>query len=121
MHPKAYWVGLNIVKGIGSVRMQALLDHFGDPQQVWNAPEAAIRATGLHPRIVENLLQVRRDVDLESCWKQIEALGISVLTRDEEAYPARLKEIEQPPPVLYVRGEIQPADELAVAIVGTRR
>ncbi len=121
MHPKAYWVGLNMVRGIGAVRMRTLLDHFGEAQFAWEAPPDTLRAIGLHPRIVDNLLQMRREIDLERCWQQIETFGIHVLTWDEEAYPVRLKEIDQPPPVLYVRGELQIADEWAVAIVGTRR
>ena len=44
-----------------------------------------------------------------------------MLTWEEDAYPRRLKEIDQPPPVLYLRGDLLPADEWAVAIVGTRR
>ena len=44
---------------------------------------------------------------------------IRILTWNDELYPPRLKEIEQPPPVLYVRGEILPEDHFAVAIVGT--
>ena len=53
--------------------------------------------------------------------QRIASKGITVLTWEEDAYPRRLKEIEQPPPVLYLRGDLLPADEWAVAIVGTRR
>jgi DNA processing protein len=60
-------------------------------------------------------------VDLEKVWAKIESQGIKILTWKDEAYPGRLKEIEQPPPVLYVRGEYLPDDLFAVAIVGTRR
>jgi DNA processing protein len=54
-------------------------------------------------------------------WEQIQKQGIQVLTWDDEEYPRRLKDIDQPPPVLYVRGGIQPEDDWAVAVVGTRR
>ncbi len=61
------------------------------------------------------------DVDLESVLQRIQSKGISILTWEDETYPRRLKEIDQPPPVLYLRGSLLPADEWAVAIVGTRR
>jgi DNA processing protein len=53
--------------------------------------------------------------------EQFEAQGISILTWEDELYPARLKEIDQPPPVLYIRGALTSEDSWAVAIVGTRR
>jgi DNA processing protein len=58
---------------------------------------------------------------LEKVWKKIESQHIHILTWEDEAYPQRLKEIDQPPPVLYIRGDYLPDDLFAVAIVGTRR
>lgn len=60
-------------------------------------------------------------MSLELVWDRIHAQGITVLTWEDEGYPHRLKEIGQSPPVLYVRGELLPEDEWAIAIVGTRR
>jgi len=57
--PHAYWVAFSLVKGIGSVRFQGLLDYFGDPQIAWYAPADALRAAGLGGKIIENLIQVR--------------------------------------------------------------
>ncbi len=78
-------------------------------------------AAGLSPKIVENLQKIRSQVDLERIWANIQSKGFGVLTWEDEAYPSRLKEIAQPPPVLYVWGSLQPQDTWAVAIVGTRR
>ena len=121
MDSKAYWVGFNMVRGIGAVRLQALLDFFGNPEVAWYAPADALLNAGLSPKIVDNLLRLRSSLDLEKVMERLEKVGISVMTRIDEAYPRRLKEIEQPPPVLYVRGEILPEDDFAVAVVGTRR
>jgi DNA processing protein len=71
--------------------------------------------------MIERLVAVREKVDLSLIWEQIHSKGIQVLTWMDEAYPQRLKEIEQPPPVLYLRGELSPEDSWAVALVGTRR
>ena len=54
---------------------------------------------------MQNLLQARKQVDLQQVWDGIQAQGITVLTWEDEAYPRRLNEIDQPPPVLYVRGD----------------
>ncbi len=119
--PKIYWVGFNLVRGIGAARMQALMNHFGDVALAWHAPAEALRAAGLGQKTVENFLQVRSNVDLEMIWQQIQAKEIQVLIWEDADYPVRLKEIELPPPVLYVRGDLRAEDEWAVAIVGTRR
>ena len=118
---KMFWVGLNLVKGIGSVRFKALLDEFGDPETAWNASPQALLDAGLSPKIVEFFQRVRKGVSLDQVWDRIQSLGVDVLTWDDLDYPRHLKEIDQPPPVLYVRGSILPEDEWSVAIVGTRR
>ena len=118
---KPYLVGFNLVKGIGAVRLKALQNYFGGVQNAWNASVDALRATGLNPRIIESLLKVRSDVSLEKLIERIESQGIKIVTWEDDDYPRHLKEIDQPPPVLYVRGALSPQDEWAVAIVGTRR
>ena len=118
---KRYWVGFNLVKGIGAVRLQALRKHFGDLAIAWQAPADALQAAGLSPKLAERVAQVRASVDLDKFLAQVAAQKISILTWEDEAYPQRLKEIDQPPPVLYVRGELTTEDSWAVAVVGTRR
>jgi DNA processing protein len=121
MDDKRYWIGFTLVKGIGAVRFQRLLEHFGDAESAWRAAPADLAGAGLGLKMIERLLAVREKVDLSLIWEQIHSKGIQVLTWMDEAYPQRLKEIEQPPPVLYLRGDLSPEDSWAVAIVGTRR
>ncbi|OIO89531.1 MAG: DNA protecting protein DprA [Anaerolineae bacterium CG2_30_58_95] len=118
---KRYWVGFNLVKGIGAVRLRALREHFGDLSLAWQAPLDALQAAGLSQKIAERVIQARASVDLDGFMEQIAAQGIQVLTWEDEAYPACLKEIDQPPPILYLRGELTIEDSWAVAVVGTRR
>jgi DNA processing protein len=119
--PRYYWVGLNLVKGVGAARFRLLLEAFGDAEQAWQASPNALREAGLSKRVVEAFLRIRSSDLLERTWQQIESQGIQVLTWEDASYPRLLKEIEQPPPVLYARGEVTGDDEWAVAIVGTRR
>jgi DNA processing protein len=80
-----------------------------------------LAGAGLSLKLIERVVQAREQVDLDKVWSKIEAQGIKILTWQDETYPQRLKEIEQPPPVLYVRGDYLTDDLYAVAIVGTRR
>lgn len=121
MNDKRYWIGFNLVKGIGAVRLQALRDHFGDLAVAWQAPVDALQAAGLGSKLAERVAQVRAGVDLDRIIERYAAQNITLLTWEDETYPARLKEIDQPPPVLYVRGTLTDEDAWAVAVVGTRR
>ncbi len=121
MDDKKYWVGFNLIKGIGAVRMQALINHFDDLESAWKAAPIDLADAGLSRKLIERIVLARDQVDLEKVWARIEAQGIKILTWKDQAYPQRLKEIEQPPPVIYVRGDYLPEDLYAVAIVGTRR
>lgn len=121
MVPRAYWLGFNLVKGIDSVRMQGLLNFFGDLQITWQAPSDALKEAGLTQKVIDKLQKVRREIDLEAELDRILSKDIQVLTWESKEYPRRLKEIHQPPPVIYLRGALTLEDEWAVAIVGTRR
>jgi len=121
MDEKRYWVGFNLVKGIGAVRMKQLVEAFGSAEHAWRASSLELQMHGLPARLCERLEAVRSSDLLERCWERIQEQGIQVLTWEDDGYPSRLREIDQPPPVLYVRGELLPEDDFAVAIVGTRR
>ncbi len=102
--------------------MRALLEAFdGDLKAAWEAPISKFETIGLSGRIIDNLVRVRSQVDLEQVWERMTAAGISAVTWEDETYPRMLREIDQPPPIFYQKGEILPEDETAVAIVGTRR
>lgn len=121
MDSRGYWVGFNFIKGIGAVRMQRLIDYFGDVERAWFAPADALEAAGLSTKMSARIIKVRSEIELDKYISRIENQGIRILVRDDEDYPRYLKEIPQPPPVLYVRGEIAIEDEWSVAIVGTRK
>ncbi len=118
---KQYWVGFNLVKGIGAARLRILLDYFGDVYSAWQASPKMLEEAGLGAKLVEAVCQMRESDTLSRTWQFIQTQGITVLTWDDPSYPRRLKEIDQPPPVLYVRGNIIEEDQWSVAIVGTRR
>lgn len=116
-----YWVGFSRVPGIGPARLRALMDHFGDIRQAWGASAATLRAIGFDRRTIETFLALRGKLDLAAELARVSRLGATVLTWDSPDYPPLLKNISDPPPVLYVQGELLPRDEWALAVVGTRR
>jgi DNA processing protein len=121
MSDKKYWIGFNLIKGIGAVRMHGLVAYFGDLESAWRADPAALTEAGLGAKLIERVISARETVDLDQVCAKIEAQGIQILTWADEEYPSRLREIDQPPPILYIRGEYLQDDLFAVAIVGTRK
>lgn len=122
MNNVIYWIAFNQIPGIGAVRFQLLLDFFDqDVEAAWEADSWKLAEAGLDQRTIKSFLKYRPQIDLDQEMSKIEQYGITVLTWDDPNYPRLLREAEKAPPVLYVRGELTLEDELAVAIVGTRK
>jgi len=116
-----FWVGFSKVAGIGPARLRMLLDYYGDIGAAWQANPGELRAIGLDRRSAESLVRVRQSLELDAEMEKLGRLNISVLTWDSPAYPRLLKNIADPPATLYIRGNLTPPDEFALAVVGTRR
>lgn len=121
MNARKYWLGFNIVKGIGPVRLRALRQFFGDLETAWHASEADLLAAGIDRRTLANLRQARQSVNLDMLVAEVDKTGATALTLDDPDYPALLRELPDAPPVLYVKGTLLDVDQWAVAFVGTRR
>lgn len=121
MSARRYWLGFNVVKGIGPVRLRALRDYFGDLERAWHATESQLKAAGLDRRSRASLITTRSETDLNQLERQLDDLGIAALTLEDPDYPRLLHELSDAPPVLYVKGSLVDADRWAVAFVGTRR
>ena len=116
-----YWVLLSTVSQIGPARFKKLLEAFGDAEAAWKASPGALAMAGLDRRAVEALAALRSKADPAEVWQKVERTGAKVVTWDDAAYPEQLGHIPDPPPVLYIRGNLLPTDRFAVAVVGTRR
>ena len=120
-HELKYWVALNKIPGMGRVRYSRLESHFPSMEEAWRADGGELKAAGLDGRLASRVVAARPDIDPDGEMERLAAHGVSAFTWHDEGYPARLKEIYDPPPVLYVRGELKDSDEWCVAVVGTRR
>jgi len=121
MTDKLPWLGLQSIPGVGLVLAQRLLARFGGPAAVFAAslPDLA-EVQGLTPALAQAILGFRAWDKLEEQLARLAARGAEVVTRDDPRFPARLREIPYPPLLLFVQGTLTPADDLAVAVVGTR-
>lgn len=115
-----YWIAFHHVPFIGPVRTRRLLDHFGSLERAWAAASHELQVV-LDERSCAALVKTRASLDLDLVMRRLEDAGVSVITVEDDGYPRLLREIHAPPSVLYMQGALLPADERAVAIVGTRR
>lgn len=116
-----FWLGFNLVKGIGPAKLQALLGKFGSIDAAWHASEPDLVSVGIDNRTIQGFLRTRETVDLDTELIKVTKAGSKLLVWESADYPKYLREIANPPPLLYVRGEIREADQWAIAVVGTRR
>jgi DNA processing protein len=116
-----HWLLLNRT-GLAPRIQLALLEHFSSPEAVMEADEEELkRVKGVGPEAAARIISTRSKVDLSTDKRTLERLNLELITLFDDRYPRLLRDIYDPPPVLYMAGEIEPRDELAITIVGSRR
>ena len=122
MTSREAYILLNMVEGIGPVRVRAMCDALGSPEAVLTAPAAALGGVrGIGPKIAESIVSQRGGLDAGREEESAAKLGARLITPVDDEYPEPLKQIYDPPLCLYVRGTLEKKDEQALAVVGTRR
>ena len=115
------WVALSRVKGLGCVGFKKLATHFADPTAALSARPAELKnVPGLDKDAIEGLLGFSEWALAEAEIRRAREAGVRIVPFIDPHYPARLRAIADPPPLLYIKGEFSAADEKAVAIVGSR-
>jgi DNA processing protein len=117
-----YWLALHSVEGIGAATYQKLLDKFASPKEVVAAKKEVIASI---PRLskakAEEILAVNERMDeIESLMLRLDDLGVAIVTVADESYPVLLRQVKNPPPIVYIYGQIKKQDENGMAIVGSR-
>ncbi len=118
---RVYWVALNLVLADCLRPAQKIMEHYGSPEEALRAPQRELESLGLEKERARALASPGLLDDAVRVLAAIEKKGWRLLTRDDEAYPALLREIFDPPSVLYVAGDPAVLSEPAVAVVGARR
>ncbi len=116
-----YWVGFNIVPGIGRVKFSQIETYFGKLENAWKATAGDFKKAGLDSSIIQAIESWRPQIDLLAEMDKLEKSAVQAYTYHDSAYPARLKEIHDYPPLIYIKGELLPEDECCLAVVGTRQ
>ncbi len=116
----AWWIALRQIPQVGPVRIRMLLDHFGAISTAWAAAAPELREV-LPASLVEEMHALRDKTDIAELYSRTTQNGVRVTCLVDDDYPALLKEVPSPPPVLYYRGQLVETDHAAVAIVGTRK
>ncbi len=121
MTDKLPWLALKSIPGVGLVMYRRLLGRFGGPAAVFQATPAQLQSVqGVTPAIAQAIRGFKDWDRVEAQLDRLRQRGARMLTWDEPAFPARLKQIPYPPPFLFLQGTLTPEDDLAVALVGTR-
>lgn len=118
-----YWVGLSSLEELGSNFILSLYEHFFDIEKAFNAGrEELTQIEGLSLKKIENFLKLRDKLKPETALARVEENNIQVITYEDEEYPKLLKEISNPPAVLYVKGDLKRCNlDKTIAVVGSRR
>lgn len=118
-----YWIGFSSIEQIDSRFIQRLYNYFGDIETAFNSSINELKnIDGLSVKKAENFLKYRDKVDIDRCFTEVETRGINFLTLEDANYPMMLKNIENPPAVLYYKGKLFDCNlERTLAVVGSRR
>ena len=116
------WLRLIRADNIGPTTFGKLIKHFGSVDRALGASVSELsKIDGIGYKSAEQIARTRNKFDTEAELESAEKLGVWIISLDDERYPPVLKRIYDPPVVLYIKGSLSSSDNLAIAIVGTRR
>ncbi len=120
---RKYWIAFSSIEQIDSVFIQKLYNHFGDIEKAFNCSLDNLKnIDGLSAKKAEKFLNLRDKVDIDRTFTEVETRGINFLTLEDENYPQMLKNIDNPPAVLYYKGKLFECNlEKTLAVVGSRK
>jgi DNA processing protein len=115
-----FWLALKSVRGVGNVVGLSLVRAFGHPRAVFAASAQALECAGLRRGVAREIRRFDRWAEVERQLARLETFRGRLVTWDDEAYPENLRHIHDPPLFFFVKGDLLPADGLAIAVVGSR-
>ncbi len=116
-----YYHAFNLIPNIGPLKFKKLIAYFKDLKKAWFAPYTEIIKSGISEEVSERICRERQNINPETEWQKLVTEGLQVLTIQDENYPPLLKEIYDPPAILYLRGEMAHLQKTSLAVVGTRK
>lgn len=121
MEERLWWLALSLVPGVGRTSFKRLIDAFGSPEKVFHASLHDLESVqGIRKGAASAIKSFDRDRELDRELALIRENNVSLLILKDREYPDQLREIFDPPSLLYVKGQIKKEDQHSIAIVGTR-
>ena len=118
---KYHWLSLHLIPGLGNVVFKRLLAQFESPERVFQATLSDLKnIEGLRQQVARHIVDKAYTTDPETVLKRVERCGARIIIFDDPDYPRPLKEIHDPPMLLYVKGKEIPQNLTHIAIVGSR-
>ena len=114
------WVALSLTPGLGPTRSRKLVEHFGSAEAVFRASLTELEGTGMQAVSAQSIASGKSAELAREEIARAAAAGIAIVSMDDLCYPPRLKEIYDPPLILYVRGAVEILTRPGIAMVGTR-
>src|SRR5207248_1601622 len=114
------WLALSLTPGLGPTRVRRLVEYFGGAVAVLRASLTELESTGILASSAQSLGTGKSAELAQEELAQAAGMGVKVVTLDDSEYPLELKQIYDPPPVLYVRGAVSTISQPGIAVVGTR-
>src|SRR5271163_1385197 len=115
-----YWLALSLTRGLGPSRIKKLIDLYGTAERVFEASLTELEATGMRAVSAQSIANGKSmELAQRECAKASEA-GARIISLSDPEYPSRLKEIYDPPVILFVKGSLATLSQPGIAMVGTR-
>jgi DNA processing protein len=115
-----YWLALSLTPGLGPTRIKKLIEQYGTAERVFNASLTELEATGMQAVSAQSIATGKSlELAQQECAKAAEA-GARIIALSDPEYPSRLKEIYDPPVVLFIKGCVEVLAQPGIAMVGTR-
>lgn len=116
-----YYNAFNLIDGIGPVKFKKLAKYFGNLENAWQAGAKELEKSGLDEKVIEKISAFRPKISPEKEWEKLHNEQIKVITVKNKEYPELLKQIYDPPAILYVKGNLAEALKYPLAVVGSRK
>lgn len=116
-----YLNALNLISGIGPQKIKILLNHFETPENIWKAEKEEILLSGIGEKLAEKIITEKNSFNPDEEFEKLQKENIDLIIFTDQRYPKLLREIPNPPYILYTKGEFDPNAAPMVSIVGSRK
>lgn len=122
MENKKYWIWLSRIDGLGSIKINKLLNIYETPQNIWNQTKEELnKIEGIGKVLVEKICDESYRIGLEKYIEYMQKYEIDIITIKDEQYPQKLKNIYDSPAILYIKGNKNILQDFAISIIGCRQ